>query len=160
MDLLNREGLLYLISKIKEGVDGALKIGETSDTAYRGDRGKEAYDHAKSPHAPSDAEPNVQADWDEEDSSSDAYVQNKPESIKNPFSITFTGAVNETYDGSAAVTIDIPNALKGTNDYSELINKPKINTVELNGEKTLEEIGIEELSNTDMEEIIKRLGGL
>ena len=33
-------------------------LGETSDSAYRGDRGKIAYDHAMSPHAPADAQKN------------------------------------------------------------------------------------------------------
>lgn len=32
-----------------------LDLGETSGTAYRGDRGKIAYDHSQSPHAPADA---------------------------------------------------------------------------------------------------------
>ena len=32
-----------------------LGLGETSTTAYRGDRGKIAYDHSQSPHAPVDA---------------------------------------------------------------------------------------------------------
>ena len=37
-----------------------LAIGETASTAYRGDRGKTAYDHSQSAHAPADAEKNVQ----------------------------------------------------------------------------------------------------
>lgn len=36
-------------------VSNALDLGETSDTAYRGDRGKIAYDHSQSDHAPADA---------------------------------------------------------------------------------------------------------
>lgn len=36
-------------------VSNALDLGETSGTAYRGDRGKIAYDHSQSPHAPADA---------------------------------------------------------------------------------------------------------
>ena len=35
-----------------------LSLGETSGTAYRGDRGKIAYDHSQSSHAPSNAQPN------------------------------------------------------------------------------------------------------
>lgn len=34
---------------------GAKALGETSTTAYRGDRGKTAYDHSQSAHAPSNA---------------------------------------------------------------------------------------------------------
>lgn len=34
---------------------GGVSLGETETTAYRGDRGKAAYDHSQSAHAPSDA---------------------------------------------------------------------------------------------------------
>lgn len=43
-----------------------------------------------------------------------AYVKNKIGSLKNPNALTFTGAVNETYDGSVAKTIDIPSGGTGT----------------------------------------------
>lgn len=36
-----------------------IALGETSSTAYRGDRGKIAYDHSQSSHAPSNAQENV-----------------------------------------------------------------------------------------------------
>lgn len=42
------KSLLYPVEK-------GIVLGETSDTAYRGDRGKIAYDHSQSPHAPSNA---------------------------------------------------------------------------------------------------------
>ena len=38
-----------------------IALGETSSTAYRGDRGKIAYDHSQSAHAPSNAEVNQNA---------------------------------------------------------------------------------------------------
>jgi len=53
-----------------------ISLGETSETAYRGDRGKTAYDHSQTTHAPSNAEANVQADWDA--TSGDAFIKNKP----------------------------------------------------------------------------------
>lgn len=40
-------------------VSETLSLGETSSTAYRGDRGKTAYDHSQSIHAPSNAQANV-----------------------------------------------------------------------------------------------------
>lgn len=55
-----------------------LALGETSTTAYRGDRGKTAYDHSQTAHAPSTAEANVQSNWTETNTSSDAYIKNKP----------------------------------------------------------------------------------
>lgn len=59
--------------------------------------------------------------------------------------------------------VTIPTGGGGEADgfnYATAINKPSVNGVELDGEKSLEELGIEELSNTDIEEIIKNLGGL
>lgn len=38
-------------------ISASLALGETSSTAYRGDRGKAAYDHSTSPHAPTDSKP-------------------------------------------------------------------------------------------------------
>lgn len=40
-------------------VSETLALGETSSTAYRGDRGKIAYDHSQAAHAPSGAQVNV-----------------------------------------------------------------------------------------------------
>lgn len=59
-------------------ISGDLALGETENTAYRGDRGKVAYEHSQATHAPADAEKNVQSDWNVEDTNSDAYIQNKP----------------------------------------------------------------------------------
>lgn len=36
-----------------------------------------------------------------------------PTSLKNPFPLTFTGAASATYDGSQAVTIDLPSGTSG-----------------------------------------------
>ena len=42
-------------------ISASLALGETSSTAYRGDRGKIAYDHSQSAHAPANAEKNQNA---------------------------------------------------------------------------------------------------
>lgn len=57
-------------------ISPSLALGTTSSTAYRGDRGKIAYDHSQSAHAPSDAQKNVQSDWNA--TSGDALILNKP----------------------------------------------------------------------------------
>lgn len=57
-------------------ISETLALGETSSTAYRGDRGKIAYEHSQSAHAPADAQKNVQSDWNA--TSGDAYIKNKP----------------------------------------------------------------------------------
>lgn len=62
-------------------ISETIALGETSSTAYRGDRGKAAYEHSLAPHAPSNAAPNVQADYNETNPESDAFIKNKPESF-------------------------------------------------------------------------------
>jgi hypothetical protein len=59
-----------------EIITGGVALGETSDTAYRGDRGKIAYDHSVASHAPWDAEKNINADWNATEG--DALILNKP----------------------------------------------------------------------------------
>lgn len=65
----------------------------------------------------SGAEVNVQSDWNITDSTSDAYIKNKPTAIKNPAALTFTGGVNATYDGSIAKSVSIPTALPASDVY-------------------------------------------
>ena len=55
-----------------------LALGTTSSTAFRGDQGLIAYNHSQVAHAPANAEQNVQADWNEINTGSDAYIKNKP----------------------------------------------------------------------------------
>lgn len=55
-----------------------LALGTTSATAFRGDQGLTAYNHSQAAHAPSNAEQNVQSDWNEVNTGSDAYIKNKP----------------------------------------------------------------------------------
>ena len=62
-------------------IPNGVALGETSSTAYRGDRGKAAYDHSQAAHAPANAEQNVQSDWSVTDTSSDAFIKNKPASL-------------------------------------------------------------------------------
>lgn len=55
-------------------------------------------------------------------------------------------------------TIDL--SLKDINiitekDYEKLIKKPRINEVELVGNKTLEELGIEECTNQDIDDMFE-----
>lgn len=52
------------------------------------------------------------------------------------------------------------NMAKGTveNDYEKLINKPKINGVELVSDKSFEELGDASLTNFEILEIMKNAG--
>ena len=44
----------------------------------------------------------------------------------------------------------------GTLDYDDLDNKPKINDVELKGNKTFENLGINTITNIELEEMLNR----
>jgi hypothetical protein len=61
-----------------------------------------AYTHSQSAHAPSDAEKNVQSDWNVTDTTSDAYIKNKPTALKNPNALSIGG---KSYDGSSTVSV-------------------------------------------------------
>ena len=54
--------------------------------------------------------------------------------------------------GQVDAQIYTPGA--GSNDYNELINRPKINGVELVGNKTTEELDILPLTNTEIDEFM------
>lgn len=89
-----------------------------------------------------------------------------PEKLPNPYPIIING--NE-YDGSARVEFEIEGgSSEGTENYEDLENKPKINNIELTGNKTLEELGIinfsgnyEDLKNKptipDVDEITRKI---
>lgn len=62
-------------------ISASLALGETSATAYRGDRGKIAYEHSQAAHAPANAQKNVQADWNVTDTGADAFIKNKPTAL-------------------------------------------------------------------------------
>lgn len=47
--------------------------------------------------------------------------------------------------------------LGGTYDYNDLYNKPKINGVTLEGDKTSEEINIKALTNLEIEELLSNM---
>ena len=57
---------------------------------------------------------------------------------------------NETIDLSLEDIIIISEK-----DYEKLIKKPRINEVELVGNKTLEELGIEECTNQDIDNMFE-----
>ena len=58
----------------------------------------------------------------------------------------------QTSDGE--IDTDIEISTSGTNDYNDLINKPSIEGVELVGDKTLEELGVEALTPQEIDAII------
>lgn len=47
------------------------------------------------------------------------------------------------------------NIVDGTNNYNSLKNKPQINSVELQGNKTFDDLGMSALTNIDIFNILK-----
>ena len=88
-------------------ISASLALGETSSTAYRGDRGKIAYDHSQAAHAPANAEANVQSDWNVTSTSSDAYIKNKPTSMP-------ANGGNADTVGGHTVAVNVPANAKFT----------------------------------------------
>ncbi len=88
-------------------IAGGITLGETASTAYRGDRGKTAYEHSQAAHAPANAEANVQSDWNESDTGSDAYIRNKPTSLP-------ANGGNADTVGGHTVAVDVPANAKFT----------------------------------------------
>ena len=91
-----------------------LALGETETTAYRGDLGKKAYTHSQTTHAPSNAQKNVQSDWNVTDNMSDAYIKNKP-TIP-----TLNGYATEQYVNEEIKKIDVTEQLTDYAKKSEL----------------------------------------
>ena len=67
------------------GTSGNCNLTDTLKSQYDA-----AYTHSQSAHAPSNAEANVQADWNVTDTSSDAYIKNKPTIQEADYSTTYT----------------------------------------------------------------------
>ena len=63
----------------------------------------------------------------------------------------------QTSDGE--IDTDIELSANGTNDYNDLANKPSIEGVELIGDKTLEELGVEALTPQEIDAIINSQRG-
>ena len=66
------------------------------------------------------------------------------------------GRVTGTLNTGARITGNIrtPTSVNVT-DYERLYNKPQINSVELIGNKSLPEIGVDVISNMELEELLQ-----
>ena len=75
-----------------------------------------AYAHSQATHAPTNAEANVQADWNVTDTGSDAYIKNKP---------TIPAAYTHPTTHPASMITGLANVAT-TGSYNDLSNKPTI----------------------------------
>ncbi len=75
------------LNKIEAGIDGVNKKVTSGGASGEGMTQEQAsqlstaYQHSQATHAPSNAEANVQVDWNEADTTSDAYIKNKPTNL-------------------------------------------------------------------------------
>ena len=78
-----------------------------------------AYTHSQSTHAPTNAEANVQADWNVTDTGSDAYIKNKP---------TIPAAYTHPTSHPASMITGLAKVAT-SGSYNDLSNKPTIPTI-------------------------------
>ena len=118
-------------------IGSSLKLGESSNSAYAGDKGKALADSLDEHTKDSDihitanerlqwnaAEENVQSDWSETDTASDAFIKNKPTSLPA------NGGDADTVDGKHASSFvlktEIPTSLPASDvsDWAKAATKP------------------------------------
>ena len=104
-EILNYNTLSDRITKIEEGGGITPTIGDngnwylgSTDTG-KPSRGKSAYSYAQ--------------DGGYTGTEAEFAAKLAAEKLPNPYPLTFTGAVNETYDGSAPVSVEIPSGGSG-----------------------------------------------
>ena len=119
-------------SRGEKGETGAR--GEKGDTGATGADGKSAYSYAQ--------------DGGYIGTEAEFAAKLAAEKLPNPYPLTFTGAVSETYDGSSAKTIEIPSGGGGLGDF-ELIG-----TVDFSQEGMAAASGGVTLEVTDVSEIV------
>jgi hypothetical protein len=130
----------WQVYKLSEGGGGGLTLGETSSTAYRGDRGKVAYDHSQTTGNPHGT------------TASDVGLSNVPNVATDDQTPTFTTASsrNNLVSGEK-LSVMLGKISKFFNDlktvafsgsYTDLTNQPQINGNTLTGNKTTGDLGI------------------
>lgn len=73
--------------------------------------------------------------------------------------ISSEGKLAGTISGSSNLTGDLSNDINHKS-YNDLVDKPSINEVILQGDKSFEELGLGTLSDQDIDDIISRNGGM
>lgn len=112
-------------------ISPSLALGETSSTAYRGDRGKIAYDHSQSDHsgiAPAFTEASTRANI----ASGETFATLLGK-IKKFFSdlkaVAFSGSYNDLSDTPTIPAAQVNSDWNATSGKAQILNKPTIPTV-------------------------------
>lgn len=106
----------YINNLISSAGYTKLTLGTTNTTAGYGDESRTAFTHSVSAHAPVSAEQNVQSNWTEASTTSDAYILNKPTSLTP----SAHGSTHTNGTDNIAVVTTSTSGLMSTADKTKL----------------------------------------
>ena len=101
-------------------ISQSLALGETSSTAYRGDRGKIAYDHSQTSHAPTNAEVNQNAFSNVKVGSTAVSADSKTDTLELVAGTNVTLTPDATNDKVTITTNDTKNTAGSTDTSSKI----------------------------------------
>ena len=101
-------------------ISQSLALGETSSTAYRGDRGKIAYDHSQTTHAPTNAEVNQNAFSNVKVGSTTISADSKTDTLELVAGTNVTLTPDATNDKVTITTNDTKNTAGSTNTNDKI----------------------------------------
>ena len=101
-------------------ISQSLALGETSSTAYRGDRGKIAYDHSQTSHAPANAEVNQNAFSNVKVGSTTVSADSKTDTLELVAGTNVTLTPDATNDKITITTNDTKNTAGSTDTSSKI----------------------------------------
>lgn len=101
-------------------ISQSLALGETSSTAYRGDRGKIAYDHSQTTHAPTNAEVNQNAFSNVKVGSTTISADSKTDTLELVAGTNVTLTPDATNDKVTIATNDTKNTAGSTNTNDKI----------------------------------------
>ena len=101
-------------------ISQSLALGETSSTAYRGDRGKIAYDHSQTSHAPTNAEVNQNAFSNVKVGSTTISADSKTDTLELVAGTNVTLTPDATNDKVTIATNDTKNTAGSTDTSSKI----------------------------------------
>ena len=101
-------------------ISQSLALGETSSTAYRGDRGKIAYDHSQTSHAPTNAEVNQNAFSNVKVGSTTVSADSKTDTLELVAGTNVTLTPDATNDKVTIATNDTKNTAGSTDTSSKI----------------------------------------
>ena len=108
------------IETIKEDLTSQINAIGEGMTSTQTQQLSVAYNHSQSTHAPSNAEANVQVDWNETNTTSDSYIKNKPTNLA-------------TIDDIPTVPTKTSQLINDSNFVTDSVVDEKISNAQLSG---------------------------